>query len=107
MAEAEGSIHIYRPDSEHKAWPYCCPECGSATYLGIFIPTVEASFAEWHGWSFKCHNLSCDPLYEESIIDWDRQGEPCEPRTVYDLIDSGDYWASEDDCYYTPNAPRE
>jgi len=35
---------------------YPCPECGSATYLGIFIPTVEASFAEWHGWSFKCHN---------------------------------------------------
>jgi hypothetical protein len=107
MAETKESIHIYRPDSENEPWPYPCPECGSATYLGIFIPTVEASFAEWHGWSFKCHNQACDPIWEGHIINWDRQGDDCEPFVVFDLIDSGAYWASEDDCYYTPQCPRE
>jgi predicted RNA-binding Zn-ribbon protein involved in translation (DUF1610 family) len=102
-----GNLHIYRgTNTEIKPWPYPCPECGSATYLGVFIPTVAAFWADYYGWSFRCHNLNCAPVYEKHEIDWDKNGDECEPRIVYDLVDCGAYWDDEDDCYYTPQAPR-
>ena len=102
----EGEIHIYNPISEKKAFLHPCPNCGSATYLGVFIPTVTASWADYHGWSFQCYNQSCDPVYEEHVIDWDEDGNECEPYVYYDLVACGAYWDSEDDCYYTPQYPR-
>jgi hypothetical protein len=102
----EGEIHIYNPMDEQKVWPHPCPNCNSATYLGIFIPTVEAYYAEWHGWSFQCKNQSCDPIYEKHEISWDENGEDCEPYIYYDLVAFGAYWDNEDDCYYTPQCPR-
>jgi hypothetical protein len=80
-------------NTEIEVYPYPCPGCGSLTYLGVFIPTVYALYAEWYGWSFQCKNPACAPIYEEDEIDWDDEGNECEPRTVYDLIDYGAYWS--------------
>lgn len=101
------NLHIYRgTNTKNEVYPFPCPNCNSLTYLGAFIPTVSAFYAEWYGWSYQCHNEACDPIYEEDEIDWDKNGDPCKPRKVYDLIDCGAYWADEDDCYYTPQCPR-
>jgi hypothetical protein len=102
-----GNTHGFKgTGTEIKAWHYSCPCCGSATYLGVFIPTVEAFWSDYHGWSFRCHNQSCDPVYEKHTIDWDKNGNECEPHTYYDLVDYGAYWDAEDEYYYTPQHPR-
>jgi hypothetical protein len=104
----EGEVHIFRgTNRDEGVYPFPCPCCNSLTYLGKFIPTVSWFSADYLGTIFQCHNPNCDPIYEKHTIDWDRKGEPCEPRTFYELIDFGAYWDSEDDCYYTPQAPRE
>jgi hypothetical protein len=103
----EGEIHICRgTNRETGLWMHPCPNCGSLTYLGKLIPTVTYLNADYYATSFQCHNPMCDPIYEEHEIDWDRNGDPCEPRTVYDLIDYGAYWDAEDEVYYTPQCPR-
>jgi hypothetical protein len=100
----EGEIHINRgTNREIKPYPFPCPNCGSLTYLGKFIPTVSAFHAEYYGWSFHCHNEACDPIYEKHDI----SEEGYRSKIYYDLIDSGAYWADEDECYYTPQCPRE
>jgi hypothetical protein len=102
------SIHIFRGTNRNiNVGNYPCPNCNSLTYLGMFIPTVSVLTADYYGASFQCHNLNCDPVYEEDVIDWDDEGNECEPRTVYDLVDSGAYWDAEDEFYYTPQCPRE
>jgi hypothetical protein len=86
-----GNLHIYRGTNvETKPWPHPCPNCGSATYLGVFIPTVLAMWADYHGWSYQCYNQSCDPVYDD----------------FGDVEQCGAYWDSEDEYYYTPQAPR-
>ena len=105
---SEGEVHIYRgTNRDEGVWNHPCPNCNSLTYLGIFIPTVKWFSADYLGTSFQCHNEACDPIWEGHIIDWDDEGEQCEERVVFDLIDSGAYWDSEDEFYYTPQNPRE
>ena len=91
--------HMFRgTNTEIKPWPYPCPCCGSVTYLGVFIPTVAAFYADYYGWSYQCYNQSCTPLYDEYKNE--------DGAIVYDLVAYGAYWGYEDDCYYTPQNPR-
>jgi hypothetical protein len=100
-------LHIYRgTNTKEGIWNHPCPNCGSASYLGVFIPTVTTFKADWYSTTFQCHNEACDPIYEEDEIDWDENGDECEPRKVYDLVDCGAYWDVEDEYYYTPQSPR-
>jgi len=64
--------------SEFKIATYPCPNCGSFTYLGVLIPTVEMAITDYYPTEFTCQNPDC-----------------------------GAYWNSEDKYYYTPENSRE
>lgn len=100
----EGEIHIFRGVNQKTGVnPYPCPNCGtSATYLGIYILTVTWLSANYLGTTYQCHNPNCDPIYEKYETEDDEGNE----IIYYDLVDFGAYWSNEDDCYFTPQAPR-
>jgi hypothetical protein len=101
-------MHIYRGTNRNEGvWEHPCPNCGCPTYLGVMIPTVTWFSAEYLGTSFHCHNPNCDPIFEEHEWDEDEDGNIVEPFIIYELVDFGAYWDSEDEYFYTPQCPRD
>jgi hypothetical protein len=93
----EGNLHIYKGVNRRiEVVNRPCPNCGSLTYLGVFIPTVTVLYADYYSPSFQCHNLICDPIHEDYT---DFEGGKV-------LKDYGAYWSAEDKYYYTPQNPR-
>lgn len=87
-------------NTEIRPWNWPCPNCGSLTYLGVFIPTVHVFTADYYSPSFRCYNPNCDPVYDE-------YHDEETGKVYYDLIAFGAYWDAEDEYYYTPQCPRE